>query len=410
LDEPPETLHGLPVLVVDDHQTNRKILEEMLRNWELSPTAAESGAQALAALGEASRQNRSFQLVVLDFMMPGMDGLELARQIGNHAEFGQPKIIVLSSAGRPPEGSGVEKLDISRFLCKPVKQSDLLDAIADAMGVATRDRTSDSQFAEIRSSELPSMEVLLAEDGRVNQVVAVNLLESRGHEVTVAGNGREAVEAFSEKKFDAILMDVQMPEMNGYEATGAIRLLEKELGGHIPIIAMTANAMAGDREKCLDSGMDDYIAKPVRSEELFRVLESYADGVPPADGGGTPDGKRLGKKPKGTGFDPAEFRAAMQNKALMSELVDIFREDTPAMLESIRANLDAGDAQELHKVSHGLKGQIGNYFADGALEAARKFDEAAKRGDLKSARRLHGQLLAKVAKLGTELDAFQKGL
>jgi len=411
LDAPPETLHGLPILVVDDNQTNRRILEEMLKNWELAPTAVDGAEAALAALTAASERNQRFQFVLLDFMMPGMDGLDLAKEIGLHPEFGRPKMVVLSSAGRPPADRDVESLDISRYLSKPVKQSDLLDAIADAMGVATRDRTSDSQFAEVRSENLVSMDLLLVEDGRVNQVVAVNLLEGRGHKVTVANNGREAVEAFSGKKFDAILMDVQMPEMNGYEATGAIRKIEAERGGHIPIIAMTANAMKGDREKCLDSGMDDYIAKPVRSEQLYKMLEAYADG---GSGSGDvevdQDQPESGSEAGATGFDPQQFRAAMQDEELMSELVDIFREDTPEMMVNISKYLEAGDAEELHRVSHALKGQIGNYFAQGAFDAARRFDDAARGGKLDEARTLHKELLATVEGLGAELDAFQKRL
>lgn len=407
----PETLHGLPVLIVDDNQTNRLILEEMLKNWEMSPTAVDGAEAALAALAEASAKNQRFEFVILDFMMPGMDGLDLAGEIGKHPEFGRPKLVVLSSAGRPPADRNVGSLDISRYLSKPVKQSDLLDTIADAMGVATRDRTSDGQLAEVRSESKVSMDLLLAEDGRVNQVVAVNLLEGRGHKVTVAINGREAVELFSENRFDAILMDVQMPEMNGYEATGAIRKIEEARGGHIPIIAMTANAIEGDREKCLESGMDDYIAKPVRSEQMFKVLETYAEGLPVGAATDdsivvTPSGDTVG----GSGFDPEQFRNAMQDAAVMSELVDIFREDTSTMLGEISDYLAAGDAEELRRVSHALKGQIGNYFAAAAFEAAKDFDDAARAGRIDEARTLHPELLVAVESLGAELDAFQRDL
>ncbi len=152
-------------------------------------------------------------------MMPEVDGLELARRIGLHPEFGRPRLILLSSAGRPTKGTGVDALDISRFLNKPVKQSDLLDAITDAMGIATRDRSTAKSEPVDTGTDRAAMEVLLAEDGSVNQIVATNLLEGRGHRVTLAVNGLEAVAAFSEKRFDAILMDVQMPEMNGHEAT-----------------------------------------------------------------------------------------------------------------------------------------------------------------------------------------------
>ena len=407
---PSETLLGLPVLIVDDNETNRRILEEMLRNWDLSPTSVDGAEAAMAALEQAGRENRRYQIVLLDFMMPKIDGLELAREIGLHPDFGLPKMILLSSAGRPPKSEGLDKLDIARFLSKPVKQSELLDAIAEAMGVATRDRTPEGELVEIRNPDLPPMEVLLAEDGRVNQVVAVKLLEGRGHRVTVASNGREAVEAIEKKRFDAVLMDIQMPEMNGYEATGKIREMEARSGRHVPIIAMTANAMKGDREKCIDAGMDDYIAKPVRSGELFRVLEYYSgvtDG--PRDKEGS-DGKESEPADDRPVFDANQFRAAMGDDTLMAELIDIFHQDTPKMLADIAAALDAGDAESAHRASHALKGQIGNYSAVPAFEITREFDDACREGDLDEARRLHPQLLEAVDRLGDELTAQQARL
>ncbi|MGI9239253.1 MAG: response regulator, partial [Verrucomicrobiales bacterium] len=358
---PPESLMGLPVLIVDDNQTNRRILEEMLSNWELSPTAVDGAEAALAVMEEACSENRRFQLVLLDYMMPEVDGLELAKQIGHRPEFGRPRLILLSSAGRPSTGVDTESLDVSRFLNKPVKQSDLLDSITDAMGIATRDRGAARSAPALFRSDQPSMEVLLAEDGRVNQIVAMNLLEGRGHRVTLAADGREAVEVFSSKPFDAILMDIQMPELNGFEATRAIRKIEAERGGHVPIIAMTANAMKGDRENCLASGMDDYIAKPVHSEELFRILEGYSPAG--ATTASDPQAPTSGDGAEISGFDPELFRSAMRDERLMSELIDIYREDTPAMIKSIAEHLESGNLKALHNASHALKGQLGNYSA-----------------------------------------------
>jgi CheY-like chemotaxis protein len=411
VESPPESLLGLPVLIVDDNKTNRRILEEMLLNWELAPVAVEGAEEALAVLEEACQENRRFQLVLLDYMMPDIDGLQLARLIGGHANFGRPRLIVLSSAGRPPKADDIESLDISRFLNKPVKQSDLLDAITDSMGVATRDRSSPKTISADYSSTLPSMEVLLAEDGRVNQVVAINLLEGRGHRVTLAANGRAALAAFGEKPFDAILMDVQMPEMNGHEATRAIRELEAQRGGHVPIIAMTANAMKGDREKCLESGMDDYIAKPVHSEELFRILEGYS----PASAGSRPgsmedDPRSTSVGASGSGFDPEIFCSTMRDEHLMIELIDIFREDTPKLLGEIARHLESGDLASLHRSSHALKGQVGNYSAPPVFAIATQFDDAIRIGDFEAAKRLQRVLVAKIHALGEDLDAYQESL
>ena len=405
---PLETLHELPVLIVDDNLTNRRILVEMLQNWELAPLAVDGAEPAIAELKRAAAEGEPYRLVLTDFMMPDTDGLELAAQIDDLPSVKLPKIIMLSSAGRPQESRGDENLRIFRHLSKPVKQSDLLDAIADSMGVATRDQTADGTFADVDSAKIQVMNVLLTEDGRVNQVVAVNLLENRGHRVVVANNGREAVDAFESEKFDAILMDVQMPLMNGYEATQAIRELEEKNGGHVPIIAMTANAMEGDREKCLDSGMDDYISKPVRSEQLFDILESYASG----DQAGKPAQEALGEEPahRSGAFDGDDFRSAIQDVGVLSELVEIFHQDTPKMLAEIESNLEAGDAEALHRASHALKGQVGNYSAAAALAAATKFDDAARTGDLDAARTLHPKLQAEIKKLGDALTEFGKSL
>jgi two-component system sensor histidine kinase/response regulator len=272
----PDGLAGLRVLVVDDHLTNRTILEEMLLSWEMSPTMAESGAEALRLIFDDSGPHR-FDLIVLDYMMPDMDGVRTAEAIQRGLGAKTPPIILLSSAGafHEPE-SRLHEIGITRRITKPAKSSDLLDAITQIMGSASRDTKAVAVSISKRPPEVPRMRVLLAEDGRVNQMVATNLLEHRGHEVTLAENGKLAFALVQEQKFDAVLMDVQMPEMNGYEATSAIRQWEASHGGHLPIIAMTANAMRGDREQCLAAGMDDYIAKPVRSAELFSTLEKFA--------------------------------------------------------------------------------------------------------------------------------------
>ncbi len=271
----PGSLQDLPVLVVDDNRTNLTILEEMLRNWELRPTLAASGAEAVELIGDnSSPGGPRFPLVLSDVMMPGMDGIELAKSLSKTCAAHPPKILFLSSDGATNSLRKAGTYGVERVLTKPVKQSDLLDAITAVLGRASRD--SEPTGHDSGSERVPGMRVLLVEDGRVNQIVATRMLEGRGHEVSLAGNGREALAAFEKGQFDAILMDIQMPEMNGFEATRAIREKEKIAGRRIPIIAMTANAMKGDRESCLEAGMDDYVAKPVRASELFETLERHA--------------------------------------------------------------------------------------------------------------------------------------
>ena len=403
LDAAPETLLDLPVLVVDDNETNRRILHEMLGNWDLAPTTCSGAGEALAVMEEAGARGEPFKLVILDVMMPDMDGLDLARKIRGTPDLGNPKLLVLSSAGSPPKSSDLEKLGISRYLTKPVKQSDLLDAVTDAMGVATRERTATDAYPDICSERIPPMTVLLAEDGRVNQIVAVKILERHGHSVTVANNGQEALEALKNRDYDAVLMDVKMPEMNGYQATRAIREREEKTGGHIPIIAMTANAMTGDREKCLSSGMDDYIAKPVRPEELFGVLEAYAVKDTPGSEDARPE--------NGTGgFDRDRFRAAIQDESLMAELIRIFKEDTPEMLARISRALEEDDPEELERASHSLKGQLGNYEAPAAFKAVASFNQAVRDGSLEEARLQLPNLLRQVEGLERDLDALLEDL
>jgi len=278
-------LQRLRVLVVDDNATNRRILQEMLTAWNMRPTMAPDGAAGLAALEAASSERDPFRLVLSDMMMPGMDGLELAETIRGLPGLPQTPVIILSSA-MSPEGKAPGRPAVDAWLTKPVRQSDLLDAI---LRLAGRWRPGPGALPERAAPPEAARaggRILLAEDNLVNQRLALRLLERRGYDVTIATTGREAVELLEAGSFDAVLMDVQMPEMNGFEATAAIRHGELETGRRIPIIAMTAHAMTGDRERCLHAGMDDYVSKPIDPASLFaaidRATKAGADGAVPA--------------------------------------------------------------------------------------------------------------------------------
>jgi len=248
---------------------------EMLRRWQMKPIAVEGGQAALAQLKAAVKAGKPFSLVLLDAHMPQMDGFTLAEHIKQNPEFAGAIVMMLSSAGQRGDATRCRKLGVSAYLTKPIKQSELLQAILTVLGtsptqqpppeVVTRHSVREGRF---------SLRILVAEDNAVNQKLAERLLQRRGHTVIVVDNGRKVLEALQQQSFDLILMDVQMPEINGFEATAAVREKERETGGHLPIIALTANAMKGDRERCLEVGMDGYVAKPIRAQELFEAIEN----------------------------------------------------------------------------------------------------------------------------------------
>jgi len=255
---------------VDDHATNRRILEEVLIHWGMKPTVVEGGKAALAALEQAARAGTPVPLVLLDAHMPEMDGFALAERIKEAPELAGATIMMLSSAAQLGDAARCREVGIECYLTKPVKQSDLLRALQKTLGSVPVDARRPAPAPQ-RSAR--PRRILLAEDNAVNQRLAVRLLEKWGHTVVVAPDGRQAVHALERGRFDLVLMDAQMPEMSGFEATAAIREQEKATGGHIWIIAMTAHAMAGDRERCLRAGMDGYVPKPLRAQALFDAIE-----------------------------------------------------------------------------------------------------------------------------------------
>ena len=251
--------------MVDDNAANRTILQELLVNWRMDATAVDSAAAALAALDDAIHQQRPFHLVITDALMPDVDGFALARQIAADARLSDAKVIMLTSSG--PSSARHREADrtIASQLTKPVKQSDLLDAILTAFGESVGPRPQDDDVRRPQRAVDRRLNILVAEDNPTNQTLVRLLLEQHRHRVTLVPDGREAVAKSDTASFDLILMDVQMPEMDGFEATAAIRQRERATGTHIPIVAMTAHAMAGDRERCLEEGMDAYVSKPLQA-------------------------------------------------------------------------------------------------------------------------------------------------
>jgi len=265
------SLSGRRILVVDDNATNRRILEEMLRNWQIDPELVSSAAEATLAVEQAAQCGQSFDLLLVDAKMPDVDGFGLVEQLRLRPDSNGPVLMMLTSSGRISNLARASELGVGACLIKPVKQSELFDAIVEALGVeSAEDDGSSSGDGPMRHTR--SLEVLLAEDSLVNQKLAIALLEKWGHKVTVAENGRRAVDLYTERRFDVVLMDVQMPEMDGLDATRTIRASELQTGTHIAVMAMTAHALKGDEERCLAAGMDDYISKPIRAPVLFQKL------------------------------------------------------------------------------------------------------------------------------------------
>jgi signal transduction histidine kinase/CheY-like chemotaxis protein len=275
-------LAGTPVLVVDDNLTNRRILTELLRRWQMRPTAAASGQEALFLLHQAALNSSPFRLVVTDVNMPETDGFHLAEQIMNTPELAQPLIMMLTSGEQRGDAARCHELGVAAYLTKPIRRAELNSAIVrvlasqpDRKPVPMEKRPEPESIATRETRSGAKLRILLAEDNEVNQRVARGILEKEGHHVVAADNGKRALEALSAQTFDLVLMDIQMPEMDGFEATRAIRDGEKQTSTHMPVIAMTAHAMSGDRERCLEAGMDDYISKPINARSLLSLVEKH---------------------------------------------------------------------------------------------------------------------------------------
>jgi signal transduction histidine kinase/DNA-binding response OmpR family regulator len=360
---------GLHVLVVDDNEINRRILLNHLAHWGLDAAAAGSGPEALETLESAARTGAQIDLILLDAVMPEMDGFELARRIADRPATRRPTIMMLSSSGRHEDVTRCRALGIAVYRTKPITSGDLLDAICDAVDPATRPATPSSEPAQPSRQATTGRRILLAEDNVVNQRVAVGLLNRRGHQVTVANNGREALDAVAREPFDLVLMDLQMPVMGGLEATAAIRAREAISGGHLWIVAMTAHVMPGDRERCLAAGMDGYLAKPIDPKALYAQVE---------DGPGQQPNT---KSTPSTSIDHGELlRRLYGDEELAADVVRLFIEECPGMVDAVGSALAQRDLELVKRAAHALKGSAGTAAAHGVADAARTIERLASEG------------------------------
>jgi signal transduction histidine kinase/CheY-like chemotaxis protein len=386
----PSTLRGLPALVVDDNATNRRILHDLLSNWGMLPTAVDGGAVGLEALDHAAAAGKPFPLVLLDAMMPHMDGFTFAQRLREDGRFASTTVLLLSSACLRGDARRCRELGIAAYLPKPVKQSDLLDAVLLALFAPARTEASPPPVTRHTVREQRRLRVLLAEDNLVNQKVAVNLLERAGHVVRVTCNGQEAVDAWRKSPFDLILMDVQMPVLDGLAATAAIRTAEADTGGRVPILAVTAHALRGDRERFLEGGMDGYVAKPIRPEQLWQEVARL---VPEAAPGETPEpreelggGVALPEAPADPVLDREELLGQVAgDREALCEIAELARAECPRLLGEVRAALERGSAGDLARAAHSLKGTVGSIAARPAQAAAARLEHIARQGPLQDA-------------------------
>jgi PAS domain S-box-containing protein len=391
---PRTDLHGLRMLVVEGNATNRTVFDHYLSSLGIVSRSAEDGPTALELLSLANENNTPYDLAILDFRLPSMDGLELARTIRQNPKFSSPKLLLLSSVGKTGDAKLAREAGIDGYLTKPVSLPNLFECLALLMGEASKGDDSNSfvtlhKLAELRSQT--RLRVLVADDNHINQKVVATLLENMGHRAEVVGDGKQAVEAYQYIPYDVVLMDLQMPEMDGFEASLQIRTLARTQGRHTSIIAVTAHARKEDREKCLAWGMDDYVSKPINPMELRAVLDrtlTAARTISPA-------------APLVDSTDVLNLSAAMTqiegNSELFGEIARMFLAQYPKLLAEIHHASSASDFAVLTSAVHTLGSSAGQMGAGRALAAARKLEEIGQQENLASVPEALAQLEAELA-------------
>ena len=358
-----ETAAGTRVLVVDGHRTNREILLEILASWQIDARAVESAEETISTMAAAVACHVPFGLVILDAQLPDGNGFHLADAIRGHASLGKTPILTLIAADRG-QAEQADRARVSACLMKPVKQSELFDAILAALGRGPVEACGDRRGKACDEAELPPLRILVGEDSLVNQRLIHEILTRRGHAVELESNGEEVLARLAKDRFDVVLMDVQMPQMDGFEATRRIRLLQQGQGRHIPVVAMTAHALPDDRDRCLAAGMDDYVAKPIRVRTLMATIASVL-------GRQTADPVAPPSSPRGEPA-PAEIRVVDWNQTLrelegntqvLRILIEATLEEAPRLMTAIQTAIDAHDATGLRIAAHTLKGAL-RYFGD----------------------------------------------
>jgi PAS domain S-box-containing protein len=409
----PRALEGLRVLVVDDNAVNRRILDGILANWRMRPSLADSGAAALVAMQNAADAGEPFPLVLLDGMMPEMDGFAVAEKIHENAALSSAGVVMLFSATPANTAARCAALGVASYLTKPAPQSELLDAILSAIagGAETRPPADAPQS----DRDAISLRILIAEDNVINRALATGILGKRGHLLTHATNGRESLEAVARENFDLIFMDIQMPEMDGLEATRRIREMELSTVRHTPIAAMTAHAMAGDRERCLAAGMDDYLSKPLKKAELVALIERISAarrpclGIP--DAPRQPDSFQYLNDESAPRALPIYTREKLLDELdgdeeLLARMIALFHTNTPLLLDDIRGSVTRRSAPDLARSAHALLSSLGVFGAREACRLTRELETQAHDENYEQTNRTFAALEFGAAEIYDALAAF----
>jgi two-component system sensor histidine kinase/response regulator len=404
----PQLLHDVRILIVDDNATNRVILADMLVKWGMRVESAESAEAALAILEWGAQTARQFSVIITDLHMPRVDGFGFVEGLKKNSVLTLIPVLLLSSSALPFHRTRARELGIAAFLTKPIQPSELLDAVVSALSPATSDEIGQQVPARVPHGEKAQMKILLAEDNAVNRTLARKLLEKHGHTVVLTENGREALEALERETVDLVLMDLQMPVMDGLEAISAIRKQEKGTGAHLPIVALTAHAMKGDRERCLAAGADDYLTKPIHTPALFAALEriqttkikgSFLPSTPAKTATGATT----------TSLDMADALERVEGDSeLLEEIARIFVDECAKTMAEIRGALEVPDGHLLEQLAHRLKGASSNLGARLLAQSSAELEMMARAGDLRSARLQINTVEAEVSKLLVELEAISR--
>lgn len=424
-EETPQELAGTRVLIVDDNETNRSILEQVTLAKEMVPTLTDSADSGLAELSSACEREEPFQLLISDVHMPDCDGYGFVEAIRQDSRFDNLTIIFLTSAGEAGDMSRCDQLGVAERLMKPVKQSELFEVMLRALKIDSLELASQLSLNGDRLAHVPPQRILLAEDSKANQQLALAILNEHGHKVTVAENGLEALELLEQQTFDIVLMDVQMPKMDGFEAVARIREREQQTGGHQQIIAMTAHAIQGDRERCLDGGMDDYVSKPIRREDLFIALATAAEKA----GTSTESREASDKSPEpqvdsrtesssdespSPGDDvPHVCLDRLRNqlsgdRSHVRMITESYVEETEEHLTGISDSIQSGDWKEVRRRAHTIKGAMRMFEADDAARTAENVEELAAAGGGNDAASLLAELDGNVRSVLSRLKQMMK--
>ncbi len=370
---PGPALVGTRLLAVDDNATNRRLIEQLAQRWQMPVAAAASGREALVLLRDAATRGEPFQCAAIDMNMPDMTGIELAEEMHRDDRFPTPAMVMLTSSFGQRRQAREAGIDI--YMTKPVRRIRLQSALAEALGLHSQRQQAPERFSAQAGS---SPVILIAEDNDVNQALAVQMVRRRGYQAEVVGDGHAALEALAQRSFAAVLMDCQMPELNGYDATAELRRREGD-SAHMPVIALTANALRSDRAKCLDSGMDDYISKPVKAAELDRVLARWAprttDAPSPTGEAASPARTVVAGRVDRAALD--RLRADLGSDDVLRQIVDIFGARTPMDLAMIRQAIADSDSEIVRGIAHQLQGSCATLAAVDLAELCRQLDEIA---------------------------------